>query len=96
MKRAHADRRESDLTVIPKETLELWQATGATDAGAPAGSNPQDQEQQKPWGLWPYLLLLLLGVAVVESVVADRYLRPPPEQSGSLKKEAALPIRANN
>jgi hypothetical protein len=86
---AHADRRESDLTVIPKETLELWQATGATDSGGPAGSGSTDQEQQKPWGLWPYLLLLLLGVAVVESVVADRYLRPAAEPSVSVKKEAA-------
>ena len=24
----HADRRESDLDVIPKETLALWQSTG--------------------------------------------------------------------
>jgi hypothetical protein len=86
---AHADRRESDLTVIPKETLELWQATGVTDAGGQAAPGSADQERLKPWGLWPYLLLLLLGVAVVESVVADRYLRPPAEPPASVKKEAA-------
>ncbi len=51
---AHADRRESDLTVIPKETLELWQATGASDQSGPlqpvwpAGS----WSSRKPWGLW--------------------------------------------
>ena len=41
---AHADRRESDLTVIPEETLDLWQATGATKppAGA-AGSGESNR-----------------------------------------------------
>ncbi len=29
---AHADRRESDLAVIPKETLDLWTGTGSGGA----------------------------------------------------------------
>ncbi len=54
---AHADRRESDLTVIPQETLDLWKATGKGDQ---AGGGPLTQENasdKKPWGLWPILLL---------------------------------------
>jgi Aerotolerance regulator N-terminal/von Willebrand factor type A domain len=84
----HADRRESDLTVIPKETLDLWKGTGSDEAAA-GGASPADQEDKKPWGLWPILLLLLLGVALAESVVADRHLKPPAEAEKTKRKEAA-------
>jgi hypothetical protein len=86
---AHADRRESDLTVIPQETLDLWRGTGGGDQTGAAASNSEGQTQKKPWGLWPILLLLLLGVAVAESIVANRYLRPPAEPQAVPKKEAA-------
>jgi len=82
---AHADRRESDLNVIPKETLDLWRATGQTDQ-TPQGASVAGDQSRKPWGLWPIVLLILLGVAIAESVVADRYLRPPGEEA---RKEAA-------
>jgi len=87
---AHADRRESDLAQIPKETLDLWKGTGAVDAqgGANAGAG-QESASERPWPLWPYLLLVLLGIAVAESVVADRYLRPPVQERESVKREAA-------
>jgi hypothetical protein len=84
----HADRRESDLTVIPDETLALWRATGSdqTAAGASGTGNEQDK---KPWPLWPWLLLLLLVVAMAESLVADRYLRPAADSPETVRKEAA-------
>ncbi len=85
---ANADRRESDLTTIPQETLDLWKGTGVGDNSSNAASGSENQEDKKPWGLWPYLLLLLLGVAVAESLVADRYLRPPAEEQAK-RKEAA-------
>ena len=47
------------------------------------------ESDPKPWGLWPYILLLLLGVAVAESVVASGYLRPAVQERVGLKKEAA-------
>ncbi|MGH9559634.1 MAG: vWA domain-containing protein, partial [Bryobacteraceae bacterium] len=72
---AHADRRESDLSVIPKETLDLWKGAGEGDQSSQS-SAVGDQSDKKPWGLWPILLLLLLGVAVAESLLADRYIRP--------------------
>ena len=75
----HADRRESDLTPIPQETLDLWRNTGAgpqtTDASA-TGEN-----QTRPWSLWRYALLLVLITAIIESLIASRYL--------SVEKEAA-------
>jgi len=75
----HADRRESDLTAVPQETLDLWRNTGRTtesstttgDAGNPA----------RPWSLWRYALLLVLITAIIESLIASRYL--------SVEKEAA-------
>lgn len=84
----HADRRESDLAPIPAETLDLWKGTGSSDStpgGGPGAAGGPDE----PWGLWPYILLLLLGVAVAESVVADGFLRPSAPQREALKREAA-------
>jgi hypothetical protein len=91
---AHADRRESDLAVMPKDTLDLWKATGESDQ-TPAGGTTGEAGQgaTRPWSLSPILLLLLLGVALAESVVADRYLRPTadlgPDPIGGPRKEAA-------
>jgi hypothetical protein len=84
---AHADRRESDLNVIPKETLDLWRATGQSDQTPQGASTLGDASDKKPWGIWPYVLLLLLVVAIAESVVANRYLRPPSDDQA--RKEAA-------
>ncbi len=85
---AHADRRESNLAVIPQETLDLWRATGS-DQSAPGASDSGNEHDKKPWPLWPWVLLLLLLVAMAESVVADRYLRPAAQNPESVRKEAA-------
>jgi hypothetical protein len=68
----HPDRRESDLTVIPDETLILWRNTGSmTQADQTAAT----QTLTAPWSLWRYVLLLVLIAACVESVFASRYLK---------------------
>lgn len=68
----HADRRESDLSTIPAETLVLWRNTGnAGRETQPAGITQQTQ----PWNLWRYALLLVFAAALVESAFASRYLR---------------------
>jgi hypothetical protein len=85
----HADRRESDLAPIPPETLDLWKGTGGVDATSAGGTAGAGEAADKPWGLWPYILLLLLGVAVAESVVADGFLRPSAPQREAMKREAA-------
>ena len=72
----HADRRESDLTPVPAETLELWSHTGNTSPQTGDGFPAQKAERQmQPRSLWRYALLLLLTVGLVESVFATRYLR---------------------
>jgi hypothetical protein len=73
---AHANRKESDLTVIPQETLDLWKATGSSSSSGGTGPGTSTEANTSPWSLSPFILLLLLGVALAESVVADRYLRP--------------------
>jgi len=75
----HADRRESDLALIPKDTLELWKNTGrSTETSA---ADAASDNHARPWSLWRYALLLVLITAIIESVIASRYL--------SVEKEAA-------
>ena len=73
---AHANRKESDLAVIPQETLDLWKSTGSSGSPDGTGQGTAGEANTSPWSLSPFILLLLLGVALAESVVADRYLRP--------------------
>jgi hypothetical protein len=68
----HPDRRESDLTVIPDETLDLWRNTGSM---TPAGQTATTENLTAPWSLWRYALMLVLIAACVESVFATRYLK---------------------
>jgi hypothetical protein len=76
---AHADRRESDMAVIPQETLDLWKGTGSGGAGND-GAGGSGAQKTTPWSLSPVLLILLLLLALAESVVADGYLRAPVEK----------------
>jgi Aerotolerance regulator N-terminal/von Willebrand factor type A domain len=69
----NADRRESDLDVIPEDVLALWQGN-ATPAPQPAAVAGTVQQQTKPHSVWWYFMLLLLAAAVAESLVSDRYL----------------------
>ena len=73
-------RRESDLSLIPQETLDLWKNTGR-GVDAPAGDGVDPASQARPWSLWRYALLLVLITAIIESVLASRYL--------SVEKEVA-------
>jgi hypothetical protein len=72
----HADRRESDLTTIPDETLDLWRNTGSA---APVEKTASGQTLTTPWSLWRYVLLLALLAACVESLFAVRYLKQEKE-----------------
>ncbi len=68
----HADRRESDLTPIPGETLSLWRNMG--DASARSATAVAEQ-QTRPWSLWRFALILVLAAAIAESIFASRYLK---------------------
>ncbi|MBV8847025.1 MAG: hypothetical protein JO307_29810, partial [Bryobacterales bacterium] len=86
----HADRRESDLSVIPKETLDLWKGTGSGSSGNGAsGAAATAEDQKTPWSLSPVILLLLLLVALAESAVANGYLHAPAERQADVRKQAA-------
>jgi len=74
----HADRRESDLTPAPAETLELWRNTGGAAArGTAAGSAASASvgRQTQAFTFWRYLLALALAAALVEWIFASRYLK---------------------
>ncbi len=68
----HADRRESDLTTIPDETLDLWRNTGNTSSTA-ENASATSQPQRSSWAA--YVLLFLLIASIVETFFASRYLR---------------------
>ena len=67
------DRRESNLDVIPDETLSLWRGnpSGGTAQVAAAG---QTQERTKAYSVWWYIMILVLAAAVAESLLANQYL----------------------
>lgn len=64
------DRRESDLTVTPPETLALWQGPGPARQSTPGGAPAEPGRVS----LWWYVLWLALLLALAESWVANRYL----------------------
>jgi hypothetical protein len=68
----HADRRESDLTVVPDETLDLWRNTGDVKPTVQTGNL---EKQTRPWSLWRYVMLLVLLAAAMESIFARRYMK---------------------
>jgi hypothetical protein len=73
----NADRHESDLTPAPAETLALWRNTaqGSSEGEAAAAAG------QKPLSLWWYVMLVVLALAIAESLFGNRHL--------SVDKEAA-------
>ncbi len=84
----HADRRESDLAPLPAETLALWKNSGSGDT-SPSDASSETGERTTKWSLGPYLVILLLLVALAESLVADRYLSVAREDETVVRREAA-------
>jgi hypothetical protein len=72
------DRRESDFTVIPAETVELWKNTGIAPPQGPNGVAAGGEDQQKT-ELWWWVLAALAILAVAESVLGNRHLNPGKE-----------------
>ena len=73
----NADRRESDLTPASPDTLSLWQNTASGSAAVGAAT----AAEQKPLSLWWYVMLVVLALAVAESLLGNHHL--------SVDKEAA-------
>jgi hypothetical protein len=67
----NADRLESDLDVLPAETLTLWQNTGQGSVSATPGGEPGSEKKRSFW--W-YVLLAALALAVAETIVGNQHL----------------------
>lgn len=83
---SNADRRESDLTPIPPETLALWRG-GNGPQSAQAGSNADSEPV--PQSVWRYVLIALLIAAAAESWLADRFTPAAKEERAEVRKKAA-------
>ena len=102
----NADRRESNLEVIPDETLALWRGNSRHGSRSrPRRRSAGSGTDQRPYSLWWYIMLLVLAAAIAESLLADRYLgtqqQEDYERSGSAQllyssssREALAPGRA--
>jgi len=67
------DRRESDFSVVPAETLDLWKNTGIAP-GAGSGSTAAAKTRDDNAELWWWVLALLAMLAIAESIVGNRHL----------------------
>jgi hypothetical protein len=85
----NADPKESNLDVIPEDVMALWTGKGgaspqasqeASAQGRPAPAPNPAAPAKTPQSIWWYIMLLVLGSAVAESVLASRYL-------GTLREE---------
>ncbi|MFN7933108.1 MAG: BatA domain-containing protein [Bryobacteraceae bacterium] len=72
------DRKESDLEVLPEETLALWKGTG--EQPAKAGGQAPSEQRENTSNLWWYMMLAAMVVALLESVLASRYLTVEPSE----------------
>ena len=68
----NADRRESDLDVIPDDIMSLWRGKAAGPESEMRGVPVP--EGSKPYSLWWYIMLLVLAAAIAESWLASQYL----------------------
>ena len=76
----NADRRESNLDVIPADVLALWQGKGPRAQPSAAAAVPAAEGTQ-PYPLWWYIMAFALLAALSESWLASRYLGTPHEES---------------
>lgn len=73
------DPRESNLDVLPPDLLQLWSGS-STDSTASVSQSSTDASLVRV-NLWWYAMILVLAVALAESVVAGNYLGTPREEA---------------
>jgi hypothetical protein len=69
----NADRRESDFTLVPAETLELWKNTGIAPMSGKSTTSSTTQRDDKA-ELWWWVLAMLAVLAIAESVLGNRQM----------------------
>ncbi len=74
------DRRESDLTPIPDDVLELWSGSSSNTAGGTASTTAPEAAKQ-PVSLWWYVMVLAFLTAMAETAFASRYLSTDREEA---------------
>jgi hypothetical protein len=67
------DLRESNLDIAPQDTLTLWSGN-AQGGSRQASSAAPGQEDTKPESVWWYIMVVVLGAAFAESLIANRHL----------------------
>jgi len=68
------DPKESNLDVIPDDVIALWQGRGGDGASPQASSAAPTPPRKVPQSFWWWVMLFVLASAIVESVIASRYL----------------------
>jgi hypothetical protein len=66
----NVDRRESDLTPLAEEALQLWQGGGGAAAGSQSG--PGQPAERRPHPVGAQVLWCVAAAALIESVLASR------------------------
>ena len=85
----NAPRLESNLGLVPRETLALWENKGQKGTAAAAVVAGSSLEKPEPWSFWRPLLALLLLAVLAESFVAARHLqRDDNDDENAMGREA--------
>ena len=68
------DRLESDLQPMPDDTQQLWSGSNTAAPAEAAQSVPTNEVKYRPMGLWWWVMLLALLVALAETAVSSGYM----------------------
>ena len=82
----NVDRHESDLELMPPDTLALWQSTSQGKRDAATGG---EAAEPKPVEFWWYVLFAVLALAIAESLLGNRHLKLDSQAGLESEKEAA-------
>jgi hypothetical protein len=69
----NADRRESDLTPLAQDTIDLWKKTGTATVSSTGDGRLLD-ETEKTYDPWRILLFALVLIVAAETFIGSRYL----------------------
>ena len=71
----NVDRRESDLDIVSRENLQLWEQSGKGVAAAGQTASVVDTPAPEPQGFWWWVALLAFVTLLAESLLSARYLQ---------------------
>ncbi len=83
----NAERRESDLTALPEETMSLWRG-----GKGPGGTGGPGDATEAPYSIWKYILLALAAVTLAESIIANRFTSASREPQVERRASSVKPV----